>query len=130
MTDLEEDQIKLLPIICESYPWMGAKGIKTEAYDRHLALFIKNIKMDFSTQRNPEGLKIFMYLAVEFTERNAEHGFNIINNLINDHDDNNLEVLSKRIQRKASETYHSITENLVDVHGLHVAGTCSPYAML
>ena len=65
-------------------------------------MFIKNAEMKYESQRTPEGMKLYLYLTVEFTERNAEHGFNVCNGPINDPETEALNPLSERIQRAAT----------------------------
>jgi hypothetical protein len=75
-------------------------------------------------------MRLYLFLTVEFSDRNFEYGFNLFTNLINDHNHNNLEALSQMIQKKASENFHELSENLIELHGRHIGGTRSPYSLM
>ena len=75
-------------------------------------------------------MKLYMFVQVDFSDRNAEYGFNLFTSLLHDFDDRNIGAMSERIQRKASEAYNDISENLVEIHGRHIASSRSPYAMI
>ena len=92
---------------------MGPRGIAPESYKDYLALFIRDISVKYETVRTPKGMKIFMFVQAEFTERNAEYGFNLCTNLLHDLNVRNITALSERVQRKASETYNELSGNLV-----------------
>lgn len=34
------------------------------------------------------------------------------------------------IQKKASENFHELSENLIELHGRHIGGTRSPYSLM
>lgn len=46
---------------------MGAKGISPEAFNTHVALYIKKMDMKFETTRTNEGMKLYLFLTVEFS---------------------------------------------------------------
>lgn len=54
-----------------------------------------------------------MYLEIEFTERNSEFGFNLFTNLVHDHNHKNISVISEKMQKKGSEMFHEITDNII-----------------
>lgn len=86
--------------------------------------------MKFESYRTAQGMKLFLYLNLEFSDRNAEFGFNLCTSIVNDHNYSNISSISERVQRKASETYNELTDRLTEIHGRHIAGTRSPYAMI
>ena len=81
---------------------MGPKGIKPDAYKAYLAMYIKDISVRHEAVRTPSGMKIYLFVQAEFTDRNAEYGFNICTGLLHDFNIRNIEALSQRVQKKAS----------------------------
>ena len=81
---------------------MGGRGIKPEAYQNYVEMYIRKLQMKFETMRTEAGMRLYLFLTIEFSDRNFEYGFNLFTNLINDHNHENLEVLSESIQKKAS----------------------------
>lgn len=83
ITDLEEEYINALEVYCKALPQMGYRGIDQPTYQAFLDRFVHNVELSFSTQKHPSGLKLFLFLKVEFLDRNTEFAFNILNGLIN-----------------------------------------------
>ena len=48
--------------------------------------------------------------------------------MIKGYNADNIFALSKSIQKSASECFHEISENIVSIHGRHLASSKSPYA--
>ena len=67
ITDMEEEDIRLLPVVCNVFPSMGSKSIDSQAYKGYLQMFIKSAEMKYESQKTPEGMKLYLYLVVEFT---------------------------------------------------------------
>ena len=51
ITDIEEDEIKLLPVLCEVFPFMGGKHMNPDAFSQYLDTYIKNIEMKYETTK-------------------------------------------------------------------------------
>ena len=66
ISDIDEDQMRMLAVICETYPYMGYQGLKDSAYQQYVNFYIKNISMRYETVRNmsPPGMKIYIYLEI------------------------------------------------------------------
>jgi hypothetical protein len=69
---------------------MGANGISADALKKYLSFYIRDIGMNFQSMKTDNGMRLYLMLHIEFSDRNSEYGFNFFINLINDHNHNNI----------------------------------------
>lgn len=63
--------------------------------------------MTYETVRALDGqLKVQAYLTIEFTDRNHEYAFSVLNGLFTNFNNNNLTTLSRVIQHSATNCFH------------------------
>jgi hypothetical protein len=72
-------------------------------------------------------MKVFIFLSIDFNDRFFEYGFNIFNGLLCDFNHGNIFELSKIIQKTASDYFHSISEDMISMHGKFLAASKSPF---
>jgi hypothetical protein len=73
-------------------------------------------------------MKIYLFLTIEFSDRNYEKAFNLINGLLNSFNYSNISALSKSINIGASKCFNDLSENILHYHGIHLAASKTPYA--
>lgn len=49
---------------------MGGRGIKPEAYQNYVEMYIRKIQMKFETMRTEAGMRLYLFLTIEFSDRN------------------------------------------------------------
>ena len=101
---------------------MGYNTVSDNAYHALLETYISTLNMHYETTKNKEGdLKINLFLTIEFTDRNYEYAMNILNGLLTHFNGHNRMALSRTMHRASSECFHSVSEDVLHYHGLHLA---------
>lgn len=105
--------MNILELYCRSLAIVGYRHIDYPTYEAFLDRYIHNVDVSLGTSKVDGGVKMYLFLKVEFLERNAEFAFSIINGLVNRPNFNNLNKLSESIRMAASHFYEHASSRCV-----------------
>lgn len=66
ISDLEEENMNILELYCRSLAIVGYRHIDYSTYEAFLDRYIHNVDVSFNTARVDGGLKMYLFIKVEF----------------------------------------------------------------